>query len=1078
MTTQVQGYRLSPQQAHLWPLLRHSPTAFLAQAVVALDGDLDAGLLRQALERIVARHQILRTTYHHTSGIPLPVQAIGESAEIDWREVDLRIQDETDLGRGCCEAAQRCFDLDRGPMLRGVLARLGERRYRLILTLPSMCADRGTLENLFEEIAGNYGRLRTEAPTDEGDEVVQYLQFSEWQHQVREEDDGKGAAYWQLQNLAEWRAPLPFARPVDPAVPFERRIHAVEIGEDALRQLEALAAAREASIAAVLLVAWQALLVRLTGRPRQITSVIVDGRKYDELRGGLGVFSCGVPVGPPLPSDLSFADAVGRMHEALVDAEEWQDFFVPEAFDLDHAVGFELARIPPSRKEGGVVFSLQDQQAPIERCTIALTCLPAESALRLEIAYDANRLDPIQAERIADRVRVLLADALARPEAPLGDLEAVGEEERRWLLHELNRTRADYPRDRCVHELFEAQAAATPDALAVDCEDLHLSYRELNARANQLARSLRALGVAPETRVVILLERSAATLVAIFGVLKAGGAYVPLDMAYPRERLAYMLDDARPRVVLTQKTLIDLLPPSEARVVYLERTGEEVDPQAHLDLPVLATDPENLVYIIYTSGSTGRPKGVMVSHRGLANYLSWAVRAYAVERGKATPVHSPLSFDLTVTALLTPLLAGRTVVLLPEREGIQALGTTLREPGDFSLVKITPAHLDLLQHDLAEAHGGAHTGALVLGGEALSGESLSFWRLRSAETRLINEYGPTETVVGCCVYEIPPDAELSGPVPIGRPIANSRLYLLDANGRPVPAGVAGEIYVGGDGVARGYHNRPDLTAERFVPDPFGGGRGERMYRTGDFARHLLDGNLEFLDRRDRQVKIRGIRIELGEVETALAQHPGVREVVVIDRRDEPGDGRRLVAYVVLKADGGAASPGFDALRRWLADRLPEYMIPSAFVTLERLPLTPNGKLDRSALPAPGTERPDLDREYVPPITEEERILAETWMDALVLERVGVHDNFFVLGGDSMRSVRVVNLARDKGLIFTVQDLFRHPTISGLVSALELRVDTGGGGDRELAVLLDELETLSEDEIQNRLSQMEMREAAE
>lgn len=1077
MTVQIQGYRLSPPQAHLWLLQRNAPAAFHAQAVIGIEGALDAGLLKRGLDRIVARHEILRTTYHHTPGIPLPVQVIGEQVGIEWRDLDLQGEEEPRavFERIRHEESIRPFELDRGPLLRGVLARLADLSYRLILTLPSMCADRGTLGNLFAEVAVGYGSSQDGALRSEDEEIVQYLQFSEWQHQILEADEEEGAAFWRRQDLTEWVARLPFERPAGPAVPFLPRVVSAGIETDGMRKVEELATVQGASDRAVLLAAWLALLVRLTGPRRQVASVVIDGRKYDELLGSLGLFSRSVPVALALSLDLTFADAVGRVHEALADAEEWQDYFQPEEPGLGVPVGFELVRLPSSRRERSVTFSLLEQRACIERSVLALACLAADGALRLDITYDANRLDALQAERIGQRLRTLLSNALARPEAPLGDLDIVGDEERRWLVEELNRTRADHFPDACIHELFATQAAATPDAVAVAFDDLRLNYAELNGRANQLAWYLRSLGVGPETTVAVLLERSAATLIAILGVLKAGGAYVPLDTAYPVARLAYMLDDARPAVVLTQGALVDLLPASVARVVCLDRDGGEIDRQSRLEPPSIV-HPANLAYVIYTSGSTGLPKGVMVAHRGLANYLSWAARAYGVDRGEAAPVHSPVSFDLTVTSLFAPLLAGRTVVLLPEREGVQALGAALQGAGDFSLVKITPAHLDLLRHDLEGSAGWARVRALILGGEALLGESLSFWRARSPETRLINEYGPTETVVGCCAYEIPSGSELSGPVPIGRPIANSRLFVLDGSGRLAPAGVAGELYIGGDGVARGYLNRPDLTAERFVPDPFSGA-GERLYRTGDLARHLPDGNLEFLGRNDRQVKIRGIRIELGEIEAALAQDPRVREVVVVDREDAAGGSRRLVAYLVFARDGGPP-PGIDHLRGQLASRLPEYMIPTAYVALDRLPLTTNGKVDRAALPPPGSERPDLGREYVAPDSEEERLLAEVWMDALNVDKVGVHDNFFALGGDSMRSVRVVNLARDKGFVFTVQDLFRQPTIAGLVSALGLRATAGGADDRELAALLDELEALPEEEVRGRLEQLQAREATD
>ncbi|HZW29206.1 MAG TPA: amino acid adenylation domain-containing protein, partial [Isosphaeraceae bacterium] len=607
-------------------------------------------------------------------------------------------------------------------------------------------------------------------------------------------------------------------------------------------------------------------------------------------------------------------------------------------------------------------------------------------------------------------------------------------EQKRALAARLLKERGGAPQDGpgLVHRWIEAQARRSPDAVALAGAGWELTYRQLNARANGLARRLRALGVGPEVLVGVCAGRSPALVVGLLAVLKAGGAYVPLDPAYPAERLAFLLEDAGAPVLLTQSELIGRLPATFASVVCLDRDWERAEPRAETNLPGGA-GPDNLAYVIYTSGSTGKPKGAMIHHRGLANYLSWAVRAYGVSQGEGAPVHSSISFDLTITALFVPLVAGRRVDLLAEGRGVEPLSEALRRTGGYSLVKLTPAHLRWLGEQLDPGEAAGKTRAFVIGGEPLRPEHIAFWRQWAPETVLVNEYGPTETVVGCCVYRVPSDEAIAGPIPIGRPIAQTRLYVLDKRLRAVPAGFSGELYIGGAGVARGYLGRPGLTAERFVPDPFGDEPGGRLYRTGDLARWRPDGNLEYLGRADRQVKIRGYRVEPGEVEEALARHPAVRETAVVAREDAP-DARRLIAYLTLRADSPA--PSTSELRQFLRRTLPEPMIPSAFVVLEAMPLTPNGKVDRQALPAPDRARPELGQAYVAPRTPVEEVLAGIWAGVLGVDRVGAHDNFFELGGDSLLSLQVITRAGRSGLGLTPRLLFQHPTIAALAAALE------------------------------------------
>jgi amino acid adenylation domain-containing protein len=618
--------------------------------------------------------------------------------------------------------------------------------------------------------------------------------------------------------------------------------------------------------------------------------------------------------------------------------------------------------------------------------------------------------------------------------------------EKERLLHEWNDTRADFP-NACAHELFERQAACRPETVAVLCQDRQLTYRQLNERANKLARSLRRRGVGPDVLVGVCMERSTELIVALLAVWKAGGAYVPMDPAYPRDRLSFMIEDAQALLLLTQDKFRSLFSTMGDNAIYLDAECPALDREDGTNLEPLAR-PSDLAYVIYTSGSTGKPKGAMILHVGLVNYLVWAIDAYQVQPQRSVPVHSSISFDLTVTSLYAPLLSGGTVELLPEDIGAQQLLEALLRSGDRSLVKITPAHLELLGAQLKSAQVAGLTRTFVIGGENLLAENLELWRNFAPQTRLINEYGPTETVVGCCVYEVQSEDPHTGSVPIGRPIANTQLYILDEDLQPVPPGSMGELYIGGVGVGRGYLNRPELTAERFLEDHFSGVPGARLYKSGDLARYRADGVLEYLGRSDDQVKIHGYRIELGEIESVLAAQPKVKSCVVLAREDEPGS-KQLVGYVV-QSEGEA--PTNDELRAFILERVPEYMAPSHFVIMDALPLTSNGKVDRKSLPAPSMRTTGGGRGGAPQRLTQ-KVIHEIWSDLLKVEGIGVDDDFFDLGGHSMAATALIQRLRKAfGVEIRLATLFDRPTIAGLAEAIDVMVltspETSGTAGRE------------------------------
>lgn len=740
-----------------------------------------------------------------------------------------------------------------------------------------------------------------------------------------------------------------------------------------------------------------------------------------------------------LDSEMTFQELLLKVRETLLEAYAHQQYpFVRLLRDLksesnDSCPLFEVA-LTLMNLHGRLVETRHD---------LTFTFTRTGDDLTGHLEYKAELRHKEKMERLRDHFINILRTGVEDKQKRLREFELTAASEREQLLHCWNQTRRDYRGEECLHRLFEDQVKKRPAATALEFAGEVLTYNDLNTKANQLARHLRTLGVGPDVLVGLHLERSFELVIGILAVLKAGGAYVPLDLIYPKERLALMLQDAGVKVLLTQQRLVTNLPQHQATLVLLD-SWECFAPESGRDLDA-GVSSDNLAYVLYTSGSTGRPKGVMITHRGLVNYLSWATRAYRVSEGEGAPVHSPIGFDLTVTSLFTPLLAGRRVMLLREDEGVEGVSAALRND-DFSLVKLTPAHLDVLKELPGADKAAQRVRAFIVGGEALHGETLSFWRQHKPDVRIINEYGPTETVVGCCVYEVPFGDFMKGSVPIGRPIDNTQLYILDRHLKPLPLGIAGELCIGGAGLARGYLNRPELTAERFVPDPFGGAAGARLYRTGDLARARTDGTLEFIGRHDRQVKVRGYRIEPAEIEAVLMQLPDVREAVVALEKNEidrigpagPVSGERvLIAYVVGSTSG-------EQIRASLQTQLPAYMVPGQVLVLERFPLTTHGKVDQGELRVLAAAAGRNAKAGVAPVTEVERRVAEMWGEVLGVKGVGREANFFDLGGHSLLATQVIARVRERLQIeVPLQRLFDSPTVAEFAGTIEAAAAKNG-----------------------------------
>jgi amino acid adenylation domain-containing protein/non-ribosomal peptide synthase protein (TIGR01720 family) len=1016
-----------------------APDVYTVQMVVAFEGALDVERLRRAAAALLDRHTNLRAAIHH-EGLARPVQVIARAVALPWREVDLSglADEEQRARREAWLAADRRtrFVLTQAPLLRFSLLRLASDQHLLVMTHHHVLLDGWSMPVVLGELLALY---RSAGDTTALPRLRPYADYLAW---LAGQDGEAALAAWRAY-LAEVDGPTRLAGPVD-----RRRAALMPdrwrgwLPAELTARLQGLARARGVTLNTVVQGMWAVLLGRLTGRDDVVFGVTVAGRPA-ELAGVermVGLFINTVPLRVRLRSEETVTALLAGIQESQARLLAYQHVGLAEIqrvsssgelFDtLAIFENYPLDGAAMAESMAGLrVIGAEGWDAT--HYPLSLVVSPGER-LYMRMDYDATRFDGGTVERIAARFVRLLEAATATPDVPLHKLDMLDAEERHTVLEGFNATTGAVPEAMLV-ALFEAQVVRTPDAVALVSGDQILTYDALNVRANRLAHQLIHRGVGPERLVGLCLARSVELVVALLAVLKAGAAYLPLDPDYPEARLAYMLADASPALVLSTNAVRTRLPQT-VEVLGLD-TPQLETALAHAAAynptdgeRTCALQPQHPAYVIYTSGSTGMPKGVLIRHRELTNYVSWAYRLYEMDGGHGAPLNTPLAFDATITSLYLPLLAGQRVILLPEDRQIDALAKLLASGTDLTLVKLTPAHLEALQGLLGEQAAGVRARVFVVGGEALKGAVAAFWRDQVPHLRLVNEYGPTETVVGCCVYEVGAAADLTGDVPIGRPTANTRLYVLDGALAPVPVGVMRELYIGGSQLGAGYLQRPGWTAERFVADPYSLAPGTRMYRTGDLARWRADGTLEFLGRVDQQVKIRGFRIEPGEVEAALTAEPGVAQAVVLARNEEPG-GPQLVAYVV---PGPAAILDTQELRRRLGERLPDYMVPAAFVGLEQLPLTPNGKLDRRALPAPGRYRVG----YRAPRTPEEEMLCGLFAEVLAVERVGLDDHFFALGGHSLMATRLVSRVRATlGVELPLRTLFEAPSVAELAPRL-------------------------------------------
>ena len=1065
-------YPLTQGQLGLWLDSQRNPssTAYNLVTVARLHVGTQIDRLRQAAQLLLDRHPTLRTIY------PLvddqPQQQVQAQQTLTFTLVDGTGWTQAQIDGWIEAESARPFDLACGPLMRMCILQTYDDRGRscplLHWAIHHIATDHFTQEILQEELLTCYRILLQGKQPMLPTSALTYRDFVRWEQDRLQADEAHLATFWQTQ-LGD--SPLLLNLPMRPAASAQQNSTQAEPSKTLTfrldvalaTQLRTTASAHQTTLYTLLLAAYQVLISRYTG---QDTFFIISPTAVRDLPGWARIV--GYLVNPillraDLSGDVSFATLLQRTQQTVTAAlthhlypyhamlRHWHKQIAAEQLHQG-MVGFvfDPIRQHPTDADLFATILSAGQRAMPEPLTLFLF----ESHERLDgcITYHANRFDTAFTERMLGHFQTLLQGIVDNPDQLIRRLPILTKAERHQLLVEWNDTDTDYPKDKCIHQLFEEQVERTPDAVSVvfdagckmqdvtcNLQPASLTYAELNARANQLAHHLQMLGVGPDVLVGLCVERSIEMVVGLLGILKAGGAYVPLDPTYPHERLAFMLEDTATPLILTQARLRPDLP-SVVATLCLDTEWEAIAgyPTCNLSANV---STENLAYVMYTSGSTGHPKGVCTIQRNVVRLVQ-NTNFMRITADEVMMQLAPMSFDAATLEFWAALLnGGRLVIMSPDQPSLQMIGAAIRQYGVTTLL-LTTGLLHLMVDE--NVHALRPLRQLLTGGDVLSVTHVRHFLQAVPDCQLINGYGPTENTTYTCCYPFPVGTTIGTSAPIGGPIANTQVFVLDQHLQPVPIGVPGELYAGGDGLARGYLNRPELTVEKFIVNPFGAGT---IYKTGDLVRWLPDGTIEFLGRIDQQVKIHGFRIELGEIEAVLSQHPDVQEAAVIAREDRPGE-KRLVAYVVqrckvARSQSEETDPAIlqfcnsATLRSYLQAKLPDYMVPSAFVLLDVLPITPNGKVDRNALPALDLSAMSSQQTFVPPRTPTERAIADVWSAVLGVEQIGIHDNFFDLGGHSLLAMQVISRIRQAVAVdLPLRQLFQTPTIVGLASYLE------------------------------------------
>jgi aspartate racemase len=1036
---------LSFAQERLWVLDRINPDSsfYSIPHAYRLRGPLDVEALSRAFAAVEQRHEVLRAVFPMEGG--RPVQGIGAPRREGLSAVDLEAMEERvregEVRRLLQEEAGRPFDLSLGPLVRRKVFRLGSEDHVLVVTIHHIVFDGWSSGIFWREVEALYEAYREGRASPLPELAIQYGDYAVWQRErLSGEVLEKEVAYWKGKLLgAPAVLELPGSR-VRPSRRSDRGATArMEVSGPVVEALRLLGREEGATLFMTLLAAFGVLLMRHSGQEDVVVGTPVAGRNRSDIEGLIGFFVNTLVLRTDLSGEPTFRELLARVRDVALEAYAHQELPFEKLVEqvnpertLSYSPIFQVMAVMQNAGERQIRLP-GITVAPIELETTTskfdLTAFFTETGRGMEVSfqYSTDVYEASAMERMLTHLGILLNGIAEGPDRKVWQLPLLTQEERHLVLEEWNRTEAPYPREKTVHRLFEDQVERTPEAVAVEMEGEGLSYGQLNERSNRLARHLQGRGVGPEVLVGLCVERSVEMVVGLLGILKAGGAYLPLDPGYPKERLRFLVEDGGPRLVLTHRNLGERLPEGVEQI-RLDADLGQIERQSGSNPPSRAT-PDNLAYVIYTSGSTGKPKGVRIPHRGVVRLVCGAKYA-ELGPGEVFLQFAPLSFDASTFEIWGALANGaRLVVMPPGIASPSELGVAIERHAVTTLWLTAGLFHQMVEMQIESLRG---VRQLIAGGDVLSVAHVEKALRELPDCRLINGYGPTEGTTFTCCHTLSRAAALRSSVPIGRPIANTRVFILDSHRQPVPIGVTGELCIGGDGLARDYLGAAELTTEKFVPDPFGG-PGDRLYRSGDRVRYRDDGTIEFLGRMDDQVKVRGFRVEPGEVEAALLRDPSLREASVVLREDSPGE-RRLVAYVSGEA---AADEGVPQLRARLKQSLPDFMIPSAFVFLDALPLTANGKVDRAALPAPGRERPRLEKESVAARNTLESRLVAIWERVLGVRPIGVTDNFFDLGGHSLLAARLFSeIERDLGRPLALSTIFRAQTIAELAEMLE------------------------------------------
>ncbi len=1041
-------YPASFGQNALWFLHQTEPdspaynTAFAARIV----SEPDIGVLQAVFQAFIDRHAALRTTFKiHENQLAQEVHAY---RPVHFAQVDASGWGKDELSLRVAANYQLPFNLEEGPLFRATLFSSTSRDHVLLLTFHHIICDAWSIWLLVDEFRELYPAIKAGRPASLPVLSARYTDYVEWQRRMIEKDGGTALAYWGKQLSGE----LPLTNiDVDRSggSAASAATHFFLLGSELFNSLGTLAKSEAVTLYTVLLAAFQILLHRYTGSKDVIVGSPTTGRSRAEFSGVVGYFVNPVALRASFEGDPSFTTFLKQVRKTLLEALGHQDFPFP----------LLVEKIQPRRDSTRspifqTLFAFQKPQQStmlsnllvsgdgprradlggLEVESFPLAQMEGQFDLALEVyedggcalKYKTAILDANSIARMSRHFQILLESIVTDPRLPVSELRLLDDGEAHQITTACNHTGADYPLDRCIHQIIEDQVDRTPDRLCVEFGQRQITYRELNEQANQVAHSLRQLSAGVETLVGICLERSLEMVFGLLGILKAGSAYLPLDPSYPPERLAFMLRDSGVKLVLTQRKFTDQLEATGAQVFCLD---EPPPIGVERSDPVSGVTPNNPAYMIYTSGSTGKPKGVVNTHRGICNRLLWMQTEYRLTAADRVLQKTPFSFDVSVWEFFWPLMTGARLVLAKpggHQDPEYLIDLICRR--NITTLHFVPSMLRVF------LEGPGIERCISLRQVFCSGEALSY-RLQEhffsqSRAELHNLYGPTEAAVDVTFWRCERGSQRPS-VPIGRPIANTQIYILDGHLKSVPIGLGGELFIGGEGLARGYRNRPALTAEKFLPNPFGP-PGSRLYRTGDFARFLSDGAIEYLSRLDAQVKIRGFRVEPREVELALSAHSKVNEAVVLAQLDGQGT-QRLIAYIVPVAGN---PPSTSELHRFMRMKVPDFMVPSAFLLVDRLPLNPNGKIDRRALRILDGERPLLEHAHLMPRNEIERMVAERWQEVLQIDNIGIHDNFFELGGHSLLLIRVqTSLQLAFGVKLTLAEFFRFPTIYALAQHL-------------------------------------------